>query len=91
MKKSKVDLKKLGTQKYIVLIVLIALYIFFCIASKTFRKPTTLISLLDMSFYYVIMAIGVAFPIMTGGVDLSIGTGVICYALFGGTLVTLKS
>lgn len=87
MKKSKVDLKKLGTQKYIVMIVLIALYIFFCIASKTFRKPTTLISLLDMSFYYVIMAIGVAFPIMTGGVDLSIGTGVICYALFGGTLV----
>ena len=33
------------------------------------------------------MAIGVAFPLMTGGVDLSIGTGLICYSLVGGYLI----
>ena len=27
------------------------------------------------------MAIGVTFPLITGGVDLSIGTGMVCYAL----------
>lgn len=87
MKKTKVNLGKLGSQKYIVLFVLIALYLLFFIASTTFRKYTTLVSLLDMSFYYVLLAIGVSFPIMTGGVDLSIGTGMICYALTGGFLV----
>ena len=34
------------------------------------------------------MAIGVTFCLITGGVDLSIGTGMICYALFGGYLIT---
>ena len=36
------------------------------------------------------MAIGVTFPLITGGVDLSIGTGLICYALFGGYLIVHK-
>ena len=33
------------------------------------------------------MAIGVTFPLITGGVDLSIGTGLICYSLAGGYLI----
>lgn len=33
------------------------------------------------------MAIGVTFPIITGGVDLSIGTGMVCYALIGGSMI----
>ena len=33
------------------------------------------------------MAIGVAFPLITGGVDLSIGTGLVCYSLAGGYLI----
>ena len=36
------------------------------------------------------MAIGVAFPLMTGGVDLSIGTGLVCYSLVGGYLIVHK-
>ena len=42
---------------------------------------------MDISYYYALMAIGVAFPLITGGVDLSIGTGMICYALAGGCLI----
>lgn len=87
MTKKKSGLGKFGEQKYIVFLVLVALYLFFYIASPNFRKFTTLVTLLDFSYYYVLMAIGVAFPLITGGVDLSIGTGMICYALAGGYLV----
>ena len=36
------------------------------------------------------MAIGVTFVIITGGVDLSLGTGMLCYGLLGGVLVVEK-
>ena len=55
--------------------------------SKEFRQYTTILSMLDFSYYDLLMAIGVTFPLITGGVDLSIGTGMVCYALIGGTLV----
>ena len=54
--------------------------------SKEFRQYTTILSMLDFSYYDLLMAIGVTFPLITGGVDLSIGTGMVCYALIGGTL-----
>ena len=83
----KTKTKKPLSQKFIVLLVVIALTAFFCIMSENFRKYTTFLSILDYSYYIVLMAIGVAFPLMTGGVDLSIGTGLICYSLAGGYLV----
>ena len=55
--------------------------------SKEFRQYTTLLSMLDFSYYDLLMAIGVTFPLITGGVDLSIGTGMVCYALIAGTMV----
>lgn len=85
-KRSVID--RLGGQKFIVLLVVIALYVFFFAVSKNFRKYTTLVSILDYSYYIVLMGIGVTFPLITGGVDLSIGTGLICYSLLGGYLIT---
>ena len=87
MNKQKSTLSKLGGQKFIVLLVVIALFAFFAIASPDFRKYTTVLSIMDYSYYIVLMAIGVTFPLITGGVDLSIGTGLICYSLAGGYLV----
>lgn len=75
-------------QKFIVLLVVVVLYIFFYAMSKNFRKYTTLVSILDYSYYVTLLSIGVTFPLITGGVDLSIGTGMICYALTGGYLVS---
>lgn len=80
-------LARLGGQKFIVLLVVIVLFAIFSIASEDFRKYTTVLSILDYSYYIVLMAIGVTFPLITGGVDLSIGTGLICYSLAGGYLV----
>jgi len=79
--------KTVFTQEVIVGIVMIALYFIFRSISANFGKYTTFLTTMDISYYYVLMAIGVAFPLITGGVDLSIGTGMICYALAGGYLI----
>lgn len=81
-------LSKLGGQEAIVVLVIIALIIFFAAMSPNFRKYNTLVSILDYSYYIALMAIGVTFPLITGGVDLSIGTGLVCYSLVGGYLVS---
>ena len=81
---------RLGGQKFIVLLVVIALFIFFSVMSPNFRKYTTFVNILDFSYYITLMAIGVAFPLMTGGVDLSIGTGLVCYSLVGGYLIVYQ-
>lgn len=80
--------KAIGAQKIVVLLVIVILFAFFSIMSKGFRQYSTLVSIFDYSYYISFMAIGVTFCLITGGVDLSIGTGMICYALFGGFLVT---
>lgn len=81
---------RLGGQKFIVLLIVIALFAFFSIMSPNFRKYTTMVSILDYSYYITLMAIGVAFPLMTAGVDLSIGTGLVCYSLVGGWLIAFQ-
>lgn len=78
---------KIFKQEVIVFLVVVALLIFFCAASPDFRKYTTILTIMDYSYYIVLMAIGVAFPLITGGVDLSIGTGLVCYSLAGGYLI----
>ena len=83
-------ISRLGGQKFIVLLVVIGLIIFFSAISPDFRKYTTFMSILDYSYYIALMAIGVTFPLITGGVDLSIGTGLICYSLTGGYLIVQK-
>lgn len=65
----------------------LAMIILFSILSPTFRSYPTVVSVLDNSYYIALMAIGVTFPLITGGVDLSIGTGLVSYALIGGYLV----
>ena len=77
----------LSDQRFIVLLVIVALVIVYSILSKEFRKYTTILSMLDFSYYNTLLAIGVTFPLITAGVDLSIGTGMICYSLIGAFLV----
>lgn len=79
--------KVIGTQRIVVLTSVIILYAVFCIMSPSFRKYATFISILDASYYIALMAIGETFCLISGGVDLSVGTGMICYALVGGFLI----
>ena len=77
----------LSDQRFIVLLVIIALVIIYMIFSPEFRQYSSILSMLDFSYYDILMAIGVTFPLITAGVDLSIGTGMVCYALVAGRLV----
>lgn len=82
--------RAIGVQKVVVVLVLLVLFLFFCTMSPAFRTYATILSIFDYSYYITFMAIGVTFALITGGVDLSIGTGMICYGLLGGYLITHK-
>ncbi len=74
-------------QRVIVVLVILALGLLYFIFSPEFRQYSTILSMLDFSYYDVLMAVGVTFPLITAGVDLSIGTGMVCYALVAGRLI----
>lgn len=80
----------LKVREAMVLGIIVAMVVLFSILSPTFRTYPTLVSVLDNSYYITLMALGVTFPLITGGVDLSIGTGLASYALIGGFLVVQK-
>ncbi|WP_363320913.1 ABC transporter permease [Mahella sp.] len=63
---------------------LVALYIFFALFGNNFFSYDAFVNILDSSYYIGFMAIGVTFVIITGGIDLSLGTVLICSALIGG-------
>ena len=89
MAKKKAFIKIKGREA-MVLGIVVAMVILFSILSPTFRTYPTLVSVLDNSYYITLMALGVTFPLITGGVDLSIGTGLVSYALIGGYLIVHK-
>ncbi len=79
--------RAIGVQRIVVVIAVILLAVFFCLMSPAFRQYSTLVSILDYSYYITFMAIGVTFCLISGGNDLSVGTGMVCYALAGGYMV----
>jgi ribose transport system permease protein len=78
--------RAIGTQRLIAVLALIILFAFFCIASPAFRQYSTFVSIFDASYYIGFMAIGITFVIATGGIDLSIGTVLMCSSLISGSL-----
>ena len=79
--------KAIGLQRIVVVIAVILEAALFSILSPAFRQYATVVSILDYSYYITFMAIGVTFCLISGGNDLSVGAGMICYALAGGFLV----
>ncbi len=76
-------------EKLLALAVLVLLYIFFSIFGENFFSSGALVNILDSCYYIGFMAIGTTFVIITGGIDLSIGTNLICSAMFGGAAYNL--
>ena len=73
-----------GLQKFLSLGALIILYALFSIFGRNFFSSSTLVNILDSSYFIGFLAIGVTFVIITGGIDLSIGTVMMCSTLLGG-------
>ena len=76
--------KKLDLQKLLAPVVLVILYIVFSLVGTNFFTVDTLKNILEASYYIGFMAFGVTFIIITGGIDLSLGTVMMCAALLGG-------
>lgn len=61
-------------EKFITFAAVIFLFIFFSLTAKNFFTLRSVLSLLLQTSAVTIMGIGVTFPIITGGIDLSIGS-----------------
>jgi len=77
-------------QRLIIIAVIIILYVVFYASSTSFRKYTTLVQICGNMYYTLLIAIGVTFPLITGGNDLSMGTGLICYSLIGSYMIRIN-
>ncbi|MCL2060882.1 MAG: ABC transporter permease [Oscillospiraceae bacterium] len=71
-------------QKLLAPSVLILMTVFFMIATPHARSMTALVNVLSASYFIGFMALGVTFVIITGGIDLSLGTTMMCGMLMGG-------
>ncbi len=60
--------------KYGIYLVLIALFLFFSIASKAFLTPENLFNILRQVAVVGIATVGMTFVMLTGGIDLSVGS-----------------
>lgn len=80
----KIGKKKFDFQKLLTPIALVILYVAFSIiGGKDFFSVKVLKNILESSYYIGFMAFGVTFIIITGGIDLSLGTVMMCGALLG--------
>ena len=84
-------IKKVQLQKLLALSTLIILYLFFAYFGRNFVSIPTTLNILFRSYFVGFLAIGVTFVIITGGIDLSIGTVMMCSALVGGLLFSETS
>lgn len=67
---------------------LVAIIVYFTIASPHFFTANNLISILTAATVTGILALGVTFVIITGGIDLSVGTGMILCGVMAGVFIS---
>lgn len=75
--------KKINTQALLAPAALVILYVIFSIFGNNFFSTYYAQTILESSYYIGFMAFGVTFIIITGGIDLSLGTVMMCSALLG--------
>ncbi len=83
-KTEKLGKKPLDMQKLLAPAALVILYVLFAIVGDNFFTWVTVENILQSAYYIGFMAFGVTFIIITGGIDLSLGTVMMCSALLGG-------
>lgn len=78
--------KKIDMQKALAPLALIILVIFFMIVSagKGVSLSQYALNIFEAAYFVGFMALGVTYVIVTGGIDLSCGTVMMCAAMFGG-------
>lgn len=74
-------------QQFLAFASLIAIFIFFSVASDNFLSYGNVTAILFSTVVIGILALGTTFVIITGGIDLSIGTGMALAAVVSGVLI----
>jgi ribose transport system permease protein len=75
-------------QQLLAFVSLIVIMVFFTIVSPYFLTPSNLIGILMAATVTGILALGTTFVIVSGGIDLSIGTGMIFCGVMTGVFLT---
>ena len=77
-----------GLQQFLAFGTLVALVLFFAVASPNFFTISNLTSILLATSVIGILAVGTTFVIITGGIDLSIGTAMTLCSVVTGLMLT---
>jgi ribose transport system permease protein len=64
---------------------LIILYVLFGLFGRNYFSYPTLVNIIDAAYYIGFISMGVTFVIISGGIDLSIGTVMMASTIIGGT------
>jgi ribose transport system permease protein len=64
---------------------LVILYLLFGAFGRNYFSYPTLVNIIDAAYYIGFISMGVTFVIVSGGIDLSVGTVMMCAAITGGT------
>lgn len=84
----KMNLKQIF-ERYAIYFVLVFLIILFAILSPVFLTPTNLINILRQTSVIGIVAVGMTFVILTGGIDLSIAGVIACTGVITAKLMLM--
>jgi ribose transport system permease protein len=76
--------RKLGFNRMILFLVMVFLYVIFCVSIPNFFGLSHVMSMLNYACFLGFLALGVTFVIATGGIDFSIGPVMFCCALISG-------
>jgi len=76
-------MKRFDYQKYASFIALAVLFVISALLSPIFTRPANLVNILSQVSYTGMIALGMAFVIITGGIDLSVGSLVAFDSLIG--------
>jgi ribose transport system permease protein len=74
-------------QQFLAFASLIAIFLFFSIASSNFLNYSNVTAILFSTVVIGLLALGTTFVIITGGIDLSIGTGMALCGVMSGVLI----
>ncbi len=74
-------------QQFLAFASLIVIFIFFSVASSNFFSYSNVTNILFSTVVIGTLALGTTFVIITGGIDLSIGTGMALCAVMSGTFI----
>ncbi len=79
------EFKETGLKWLLAPAALVILYIFFGFFGRNFFSYAAMVNIIDAAYYIGFISVGVTFVIITGGIDLSVGTVMMAAAIIGGT------